>query len=84
MFLGMFLPDAVNILRGRAYRGFTPGFNLMFFISAVSLMLWKLPSAYLFADPQRGVDRSIFIYNAIAAVATFISLRASLRKTKPD
>lgn len=83
MFLWMFLPDVVKVLRGKAAGGFSPGFNLMFFLSAVGSMVWALPSAWIFADAHQGTYRMIFAVNAIYALASFVSFWFARRESKP-
>jgi hypothetical protein len=83
MFLWMFLPDVVKVLRGKAAGGFSPGFNLMFFLSAVGSMIWALPSAWVFADAHQGTYRMIFAVNAIYALASFLSFWYARRESKP-
>jgi uncharacterized protein with PQ loop repeat len=83
MFLWMFLPDVVKVLRGKAAGGFSPGFNLMFFLSALGSMVWAVPSAWIFDDALQGTYRMIFIVNAIYALASFLSFWFARREAKP-
>ncbi|HEX4048578.1 MAG TPA: hypothetical protein VH309_12115, partial [Elusimicrobiota bacterium] len=83
MFLWMFLPDAVKALRGKAAGGFSPGFNMMFFLSAVGSMIWAVPSAWIFDDAHQGTYRMIFIVNAIYALVSFLSFWLARREGKP-
>ena len=84
MFLGMFLPDVIQVLRGRAAGGFSPGFNLMFFLSSVGSMIWAVPAAWIVAGAEQGTYRLIFAVNGIYAFASFLSFWFARRKAKPD
>ncbi len=83
MFLWMFLPDTVKALRGRAAGGFSPGFNLMFFVSSLGSMLWAAPAAWIAAGPDQLTYRMIFAVNAVYALASFLSFRLARRAPKP-
>ncbi len=82
MFLWMFLPDVVKVLRGKTADGFSPGFNLMFFLSSAGSMLWALPSAWISAGAHQDTYRVIFAVNTIYALASFLSFRFARRETK--
>ena len=84
MFLWMFLPDVVKVLRGKAAGGFSPGFNLMFFLSAVGSALWAVPSAWIYSGADQNTYRLIFAVNAIYALASFVSYWFARRETKPS
>jgi uncharacterized protein with PQ loop repeat len=83
MFLWMFLPDVVKVLRGKAAGGFSPGFNLMFFLSAVGSMVWAVPSAWIYSGADQNTYRLIFAVNAIYALASFLSFWFARRESKP-
>lgn len=83
MFLWMFVPDVVKVLRGKAAEGFSPGFNLMFFLSAVGSMVWAVPSAWIDAGADQNTYRLIFAVNSIYALASFISFWFARRESKP-
>ncbi|MFI5360800.1 MAG: hypothetical protein ACHQ49_02425 [Elusimicrobiota bacterium] len=82
MYLWMFAPDAVKILRGRAADGFTPGFSLVYCLSAVAMAIWAAPSAWLFDDANQGTYRMIFALNAIDAAVSFLSFQSARRAAK--
>jgi hypothetical protein len=83
MFLWMFLPDAVKVLRGKAAGGFSPGFNLTFFLSAVGSMVWAVPSAWIYSGADQNTYRLIFAVNAIYALTSFLSFWFARREAKP-
>jgi MFS family permease len=83
MFLWMFLPDVVKVLRGKAAGGFSPGFNLMFFLSALGSMIWAVPSAWIYSGADQDTYRLIFAVNAIYALASFVSFWFARREAKP-
>ena len=83
MFLWMFLPDTVKVLRGKASGGFSPGFNLMFFLSAVGCMIWAVPSAWIYSGADQSTYRLIFAVNSIYALASFVSFWFARREAKP-
>jgi hypothetical protein len=82
MFMWMYLPNVVKILRGRAVSGFTPAFDLMFALSGVGSMIWALPSAWIFNDAHQGSYRLIFAVNTVYAVSSLISYWSARRKAK--
>lgn len=84
MFLWMFLPDVVSVLRGKTAGGFSPGFNMMFFLSAVGSMVWAVPSAWMNSGADQNTYRLIFAVNAIYALASFVSYWFARRESKPD
>ncbi|HXS99912.1 MAG TPA: hypothetical protein VN915_04515 [Elusimicrobiota bacterium] len=83
MFLWMFLPDVVKVLRGQAAGGFSPGFNLMFFLSALGCMIWAVPSAWIYSGADQNTYRLIFGVNSIYAAVSFASFWLARREAKP-
>ena len=73
MFVWMFLPEAVRVVRGRSTDGFSQGFTLVYMISSLASMVWALPSAWIFDDAHQLSYRLIFGVNTIYALTSFIS-----------
>ena len=82
MFVWMFLPDSIKVLRGRSTQGFSQGFTLVFFLSSTASMVWALPSAWIFDDAHKLSYQLIFGVNAIYALTSFVTYWFARRRAK--
>jgi uncharacterized protein with PQ loop repeat len=82
MFMWMYLPEVIRVLRGRPTDGFSQGFTLVYLISATASMVWALPSAWIIKDAHQLSYRLIFGVNAIYSLTAFISFWFARRRAK--
>lgn len=75
MFFMLFVPDIISILKGRAPKGFTSLFSLLFFITSTAFIAWTLQMAS--AAPANSSERFQFLVyaaqNAAYSIVSFVS-----------
>lgn len=71
-FFLLFLPDIISIVRGRAPRGFTPGFSLLFLLASLGFVVWTGHLAWI-AEPGSPQAAQYGLYAALNAAYVLVS-----------
>lgn len=84
MFLLLFAPDIVSVLKGRRPKGFTPGVSLVFFLSSFGFVAWSLQAFLAATGPSERLQFLLYaVQNAVYALISLVSFLYSRGKPKP-
>lgn len=82
LFLTMFVPDTVRMLRRKRADSFASGFNLMYFLTMLAFLLWAFPLAWMIPGAAHKTYQVIFATTTIEAILGFVSYVFSRRMEK--
>ncbi len=71
-FFLLFLPDILSIVRGKAPKGFTPGFSLLFLLASLGFVVWTGHLAWI-AEPGSPQAAQYGLYAALNAAYVLVS-----------
>ncbi|MCR4295298.1 MAG: hypothetical protein NUW21_07165, partial [Elusimicrobia bacterium] len=71
-FFLLFLPDIISIVRGKAPKGFTPGFSLLFLLASLGFVVWTGHLAWI-AEPGSPQAAQYGLYAALNAAYVLVS-----------